>query len=363
MTYQPPSAPYRRFSLLLRRGLDPRSSAEERAQALHEMEWSTEELTELADDAAFGSVMEAVSAPCEVSNRPTKETASTESLVTRCGIGPYNLASDLRRLIHVVFKNAWYSVAPEIDTQVRASDRAMVCARAVESDDTLAPDDLARGTAWTQLAPAAGLFAIWETWPEDVTRLSAYLYHSVHGGASRGSMPLPVASAITAELASRPGQRRWFDQVAAWMEAWVATVPLEGRSESSQVTRLLRRARLMMRLGVSMRALDADVRSPRLLALAELTSVVTLIRAAGRADLMRAYVEADRDPGETARAQGRHDRRADLLFEIAIAAVLRRPSAAELAALERSERRALSSVRAVLAADPGLSQGLLADQG
>jgi hypothetical protein len=103
------------------------------------------------------------------------------------------------------------------------------------------------------------------------------------------------------------------------------------------------------------------MRSPGLLALGKLSSAVTLIRAAGRADLIRAYTEADGDPRETALAHERHDRRAELLFETALGSVLRPLTAGELGALTEGERQPLMSVGDFLRADPGLSSGLLLD--
>jgi len=359
MSYRPPTARYDRFSSLLRRGLDPRFTVEEREHALRALAGSTEELSELVDDLDFRGLIKALNAPYQVQGAAEEDTESSQSLETRCGLGTYNIAADLRQLINTSsFELSWHAVPPEIEDQIRASDRAMVCARAVSAGDSMPGDDLVRGVAWTELVPGAGLLAIRQAWPEDVTRLATYLHYSLDRGASQSSIPLPLASAITAELASRLEQQLWFDQVVAWMEAWVATVPLTART-TTELTRLLRRTRLMMRLEMAMRASDGDVRAPRLFALAELASAVTLIRAAGRADLVRAHAEAGGDPRATARTYEQYDRRADLLFETALGAVLRGPRPEELAALSEGELRALSFMGTLLTADRGLSQGVL----
>lgn len=358
MTYRPPSALYDRFSRLLRLGLDPRLSDDEREDALRALSGSTKDLTELFDDPAFGNLITALSAPYQVEEAPKDAKHSGQPIEVRCGLGAYKVAADLRQLIHESFDHNWYVVGPEIEDQVRTSDRAIVCARAVGAADLASTDDLARGAAWTQLVSGNGLLAIWQARPEDAAGLAAYLRHSLELGASRTSLPRSLALVITRELASRPRAKDWFDGIARWLEAWVVAVPLEGRTPAD-TARLLRHTRLMMRVGLAMRA--TEVRSPRLLALAELVSVVTLLRAAGRGDLMRAHSEAHGDPMETVRAHERHDRRADLRFETAIGAVLRSPSVAELAGLAEHEQRALMGVGDVLRADPGLSQGLLAN--
>lgn len=356
MTYRPPSARYHRFSSLLRQALDPRFNVEERDQSLRALAWSAEELAALVDDPDFRSALNALNAPHQVERTPTEMTASSQSIETP----RYNGGADLRQLINEAFDVSWHIVGPEIEDQTRVSDRAIVCARAVASGDSVPSDDLARGVAWTQLIPGTGLLRIWQAWPDDTSRIEAYLQHSLDRGASRRAIPRRLAIAITRELASRPRARAWFDAVVRWAEAWVVAVSLAGRTPAES-TRHLQGAHLMMRVGLAKRATNAGMRSPRVLALAELASSVTLIRAAARVDLIRAYREAGGDPRETVRAHERHDRRAELLFEAALGAVLRPPRAAELTALTEDEQRSLAIVGDVLHADPGLSHGILAD--
>lgn len=359
MSYAPPGQPYDRINQLVRRCVDPRASQDARRRAAREVaDLPSADLRALAESAAFRRVLDVLDEPYRVEQMISRAEPGGDPQRERLGVRGYGLGADLRVLLHGAFSGTWYRVAPEIEALRRMSDRALECAAAVEVDDGVPPVEIARGAAWTQLEPGAGLLAIRDTWPDRTTCLATYLDQSLVRGAARVSVPPPLAALIAHELASRPAATAWFDGVVSWMEAWVAAAPLDGPPRPEAESRL-RRLCVLTRVGAALRAVTADVRAPRLLALTELVSAVTIIRAAGRADVLRAARRAGGDPVETGRAHADHDRRAELLAEHAISAVLRQPTASELGSLAGRERQALECVGETISADSSLAGGLL----
>src|SRR5690606_33961872 len=142
---------YERFARLLRNGLDPWMPAHRRQTALRTLaSYSPDHLEMLFRDVAFKDVLGALDAPYSV---PEPSEGATSPRTGRRNAA-YGLGADLRRLLNAAFTSRWYRIDGNIEKAVRASDRALICAAAVEGDSP-SDDDLARGVAWTQMVPGA----------------------------------------------------------------------------------------------------------------------------------------------------------------------------------------------------------------
>jgi hypothetical protein len=284
--------------------------------------------------------------------------SSHDALPSRTGIGAYALAADLRRLLNDAFSPTWGNVSTNIETLISASERAIAIATPVQERDTQ-PDEFARAAARTQLIPGAGLMAIAQAWPTEPHRLALYLEHSLVRGASRAAFPTVLATAIVDEISCRPAWRAVYDSVICWVEGWIVCASLDRLRADPQP--MLRQIRMQLRIGIAMRAMESKIAAPRFLALLELTSVAVFVREAGRADLIRAYEEADGDASGTVRQHVRHDHDGSVIVDVAIGEALRPLDPAMIAELHEVERHALSYFDEVLAADPVLRSGLLSD--
>lgn len=352
MSNAPPSPDTDRILTLLRILLEPRTNAEERRHVADTLVRCPPE--------SLASCLAEQRVACALRSLDNAHAAVTEdqTLAYRPGThGRYSLGADLRILINDAFNAHMWTVAVGVGEAIAASERARLIAAARECDSD-AGDEAAHGLAWTQLDPGAPLLR-WK--PEQRSQITAYVQHALDRVASDACMPVPFAHAVNEELACRPASRQWFDSTYAWIEAWTACTSLV-TVERRDVQSAIRRMRRMLRVGVALRAASADIRIPRLLALAELAAATVVIRATGKADLIRAHRAADGDASMTARTHQKGDRDADLLVEVAIGEVLRPLSVTEVEALYKSEREALQFVAHVLS-DPRLQSGLLSSAG
>ena len=338
----------------LRLGLEPQLSADVRRKALNEIaSMSSEDLGIALQAESLRQVLKAFDTP----HRMTPQAGSPRPL-SRTGAGFYSIAGDLRRLLNDAFTHTWYALDPDIEEVNSPFDRCAALASSVEVVDA----DLgaiARGAAWTQMIPGAGLLGIAQTWPSNPVMVREYLEQSLERGGSRAAIPVGLASAAVNEIASRPQWRAAYDEVVAWIEAWVACAPLDRLPGPGQSW--LRHLRLQVRVGVAQRAADAAIPAPRLLAILELASAAVLIREAGRVDLVRAHSVAAGDPEATVRQHAKQDRKGEILAEVAIAELLRALDPAAVAELSSADRAALSWFDEVLSADAALRRGLLTD--
>lgn len=347
-----PSPDTDRILRLLRVLLEPRTNAEERRRVAETLARCPPE--SLAACLGQQRVASALRSLDDAHAAVTED----QTLAYRLGTpGRYSLGADLRILLNDAFNARMWTVSVAVAEAIAASERARLISTARERDSD-SNDDAAHGLAWTQLDPGAPLL---RCQPEQRSQIAAYVQHALDRAASDGCMPLPFAHAVNEELACRPAARQWFDSTYAWIEAWTACISLS-TVERGDVQSAIRRMCRLLRIGVALRAAAADIRIPRLLALAELAVATVVIRATGKADLVRAHRAADGDASMTARTHQKGDRDANLLVEVAIAEVLRPLSSDEVGALYESEREALRFVAHVLS-DPRLQSGLLSSAG
>jgi len=338
----------------LRRGLEPRLSADVRREALNEIaSLSSDDLRSALQAESFTQILEAFNTP----HRTTPRTVSPRPL-SRTGIGAYSIASDLRRLLNDAFTPTWYAVCPDIEEINSPFDRCAALASSMEVVDADL-EAIARGAAWTQMIPGAALLAMAQAWPSNPALVRGYIDHSLDRGGSRAAIPLRLAATVIDEIAARPQWRATYDEVVNWTEAWVACARIDRLPTNAQSW--LHQLRLQVRVGIARRAADAAIPAPRLLALLELTSAAVLIRETGRADLVRAHRAAAGDPEAMVHQHAKHDRDGAVLTEVAIAEILRAPDPATIAELSRPDRDALSWFDEVLSANPALARGLLTD--
>jgi hypothetical protein len=334
---------------LLRILLEPHTSADERRRVAEALAKCAPEslatcLAQPQIASALRIISEAYPAPTE--NRPAVFHPGCH--------GRYSLGADLRLLINDACNARIWTLPIEIEAVVTASERARLIAVAHEADPD-ATGEVARGIAWTQLDPGAPLLR-WR--PEQRSQITAYVQYALDRGGADASMPLPYAHALNQELACRAVERTWFDSTYAWMEAWTACTPMDTVARQ-EVKSTIRRLHRMLRVGVALRAASAEMRIPRLLAIAELGAAIVVIRATGKADLIRAHRAGGGDPSLMARTHQKGDRDAGLLVEVAIGEVLRPLSHVEVEALHESERHALRFIAQVLSMDARLHGGVL----
>jgi hypothetical protein len=345
-----------RFSRMVRTLMDPRTPAAERQHVAQEMaSLGSAELAALSQNVVVRRALAALDEPFLVG----EPVPGGRNNPLPAAVRGYGLGADLRLLLHESWRPAWYTMKGDIAAATHLSDRALICA-AAERSDVIPVDDPTLAVAWTQLLPGAGLLAVSEGDSGIDGTASAYLQHALVRGASQRSIPRSLAVAINREVASRPDWRHWLDLMTRWLEARVATASFPSildKRESQTLARWL----LFTRSGVAVRAVADEIRAPRLFALAELLTAVTLIRAAGRVDLLRAYGEAAGDAARTVALHRLQDHRAELLMEVAVGMCLSVPKPSELVGLTDQQRSALGWMTDVTAADSGLNHGLLID--
>jgi hypothetical protein len=346
-----PSPETDRILTLLRILLEPRTCAEERRSVADALASCTPEaLAACLAQRRVASALRSLDVPYTA-------TAEDHRFVSRPGAcGRYNLGTDLRVLINDAFSARVWSVPVDVEGAVTVSERARLigAAREYAKSDC---DDVARGLAWTQFDPGAPLLR-WQSDQDE--QIAAYIQHALHRGGACSGIPVPFAQAVTRELACREIERNWFDSMYAWASAWTACAPLVA-VERHNAQAMIRRLHRTLRIGVALRAAAADIRMPRLLALAELAGALAVIRAAGMADVIHAHRATDGDPITTAVLHQKGDRDANLLVEVSIGEVLRSLSPSEMETLHESERNALRFVTDLLSSDPRLQAGLLSD--
>ena len=336
MTHVPGSNERAIVNALLRRVLDPAGLTADRHDAAAQLSaLSIEARQQVAEDPRFRLAL-------AVLDR-TRPASSHSVGVQRQS----RIAVDLRVLIQDSISGGWQAPRVAIRHPAGLIERARICADAAVLDQA-SPAGVA-ACAWVQLAAAPGLLNVHARWPDSPAFARDYVEDSLLHGAARHSLPVRLARAILREAASRPHIKLLYDEAGAWMAGWIAASPL-GAADTLPSGGSLAELLVTLRAGCAIRAYRAQVRLPRALRLLDLIAAVTVLRFAGRLDLLRSHRAAGGDITQTLWHLSERDRRGDLSFETAVGAVLGAPRTAGVVLL-RDEVIAMDYVDRVIASD------------